>query len=100
MCGELCWTFETNFNALAVLDIFVVASIFFGISVLLRGTQAVSLLRGFLLLLLVLGITASVLPLVAFRWLLSNALTAAVIAIPVIFQPELRRALERRPDGR
>jgi diadenylate cyclase len=95
MCGELCWTFETNFNAAAVLDILMVASIFFGASLLLRGTQALPLLRGFLILLLALGITATVLPLVAFRWLLSNAVTASIIAIPVIFQPELRRALER-----
>jgi diadenylate cyclase len=95
MCGELCWTFETNFNATAVLDILMVASIFFGASLLLRGTQALPLLRGFVILLLALGITATVLPLVAFRWLLSNAVTASIIAIPVIFQPELRRALER-----
>jgi diadenylate cyclase len=94
MCGELCWTFETNFNATAVLDILIVASLFFGASLLLRGTQALPLLRGFVILLLVLGITAT-LPLVAFRWLLGNAVTASIVAVPVIFQPELRRALER-----
>src|SRR5260370_1371074 len=43
MCGELCWTFETNFNLTALLDILVVAAIFFGISLLLRGTQAEAL---------------------------------------------------------
>ena len=95
MCGELCWTFETNFNATAVLDILVVAAIIFGASLLLRGTQAVPLLRGVLILLLVVGVTATVFPLVAFRWLLGNVVTAAAVAIPVIFQPELRRALER-----
>jgi diadenylate cyclase len=95
MCGELCWTFETNFNAAALLDILVVAAIFFGISLLLRGTQAVPLLRGMLILLLVAGTIATLLPLVAFRWLLGNIVTAAAVAIPVIFQPELRRALER-----
>src|SRR4051812_18891276 len=95
MCGELCWTFETNFNAVALLDILVVALIFFGISLLLRGTQAVPLLRGTLILLLVAGTIATLLPLIAFRWLLGNIVTAAAVAIPVIFQPELRRALER-----
>src|SRR5215831_5773246 len=95
MCGELCWTFEANFNAIAVLDILVVAAILFGVSLLLRGTQAVSLLRGVLILLLVVGITATVFPLAAFRWLLGNIVTAAAVAIPVIFQPELRRMLER-----
>jgi diadenylate cyclase len=95
MCGELCWTFETNFNSIALLDILIVALVFFGISLLLRGTQAVLLLRGILILVLIIGITASVFPLVAFRWLLGNIVTAAAVAIPVIFQPELRRALER-----
>jgi diadenylate cyclase len=95
MCGELCWTFETNFNATALLDILVVAAIFFGTSLLLRGTQAESLLRGVLILLVIVGVLTATLPLVAFRWLLGNIVTAAAIAIPVIFQPELRRALER-----
>ena len=31
----------------------------------------------------------------AFRWLLNHIITASIVAIPVIFQPELRRALER-----
>lgn len=95
MCGEFCWTFETNFSAIALLDILMVAGIFFGTSLLLRGTQAVLLLRGILIVLLVVVITATVFPLVAFRWLLGNVVTAAAVAIPVIFQPELRRALER-----
>jgi diadenylate cyclase len=95
MCGELCWTFEANFNAAAILDILVVATIIFGASLLLRGTQAVALLRGVLILFVVVGVTATVFPLVGFRWLLGNLVTAAAVAIPVIFQPELRRALER-----
>jgi diadenylate cyclase len=95
MCGELCWTFQTSFNGTALLDIGVVALIFFGISLLVRGTQAVPLLRGMMIVLLVAGVIALVLPLTAFRWLLGNILTAAAVAIPVIFQPELRRALER-----
>src|SRR5688572_8402809 len=95
MCGELCWAFETNFNAVALLDILIVAAVFFGISLLLRGTQAVLLLRGVLIVLVVVGIAATALPLVAFRWLLGNVVTVAAVAIPIIFQPELRRALER-----
>jgi diadenylate cyclase len=95
VCGELCWTFESNFSLTSLLDILVVTGIFFLISLLLRRTQAVSLLRGILILLFIVGITASVFPLVAFRWLLTNIITAAVVAIPVIFQPELRRLLEQ-----
>src|SRR5207247_8746703 len=86
---------EANFNVAAVLDILVVAAIFFGLSLLVRGTAAVPLLRGILILILVVGITATAFPLVAFRWLLGNVVTAAAVAIPAIFQPELRLALER-----
>lgn len=95
MCNELCWIIEANFNAAAILDIMVVAAIFFGTSLLLRGTQAVPLLRGIIILLLLVGIMATFFPLVAFRWLLGNIVTATAVALPIIFQPELRRALER-----
>lgn len=95
MCSELCWTFQTSFNWTALLDILVVALIFFAASLLLRGTQAIPLLRGMLIVILVAGVIALLFPLVAFRWLLGNIVTAAAVALPVIFQPELRRALER-----
>ena len=94
-CTELCWTFQTGFNAISLLDIGVVALILFGLSLLVRGTQAVPLLRGMLLVMAMAGLVATLLPLTAFRWLLGNIVTAAAVAIPVIFQPELRRALER-----
>lgn len=95
LCSELCWTFQTSFNWTALLDILVVTAIFFGASLLLRGTQAITLLRGMVIVVLLAGLVATLLPLAAFRWLLGNIVTAAVVAIPVIFQPELRRALER-----
>ncbi len=95
MCSELCWTFQTSFNWTSLLDILVVALIFFAASLLLRGTQAVPLLRGMVIVFLIAGVIALLFPLVAFRWLLGNIVTAAAVAIPVIFQPELRRALER-----
>lgn len=95
MCGEFCWTFETQFNGIAILDILTVAAIFYGISLLLRSTQSVPLLRGILILVLVVGAMASIFPFAAFRWLLGNVVTVIAVAIPVIFQPELRRALER-----
>jgi diadenylate cyclase len=94
-CGELCWTFQTSFNGTALIDIGVVALIFFGVSLLLRGTQAVPLLRGTVIVMVIAGAIAVSLPLTAFRWLLGNVITAAAVAIPVIFQPELRRVLER-----
>ncbi len=79
----------------SIIDILLVTLIFYWMLVLVQGTKAVQLLRG-LLFLVVLAITStSIFDLTAFRWLMSNSLPALLVAIPVIFQPELRRALER-----
>ncbi len=78
-----------------VLDIFLVTMIFFGILQLLRGTQAMVLLRGILLLVALIGLLNSLKVLPAFSWLVSTTLPALLLAIPVIFAPEIRRALER-----
>jgi diadenylate cyclase len=91
---ELFWILD-YLSASALLDILIVTLIFFGISFFIRGTQAVALLRGILLLISVVVIVSSIFNLQGLRWLLENMLTVIAIAIPVIFQPELRRALER-----
>ncbi|MBI4772166.1 MAG: TIGR00159 family protein [Chloroflexi bacterium] len=68
---------------------------FFLLLALVRGTRAVVLLRGVLLLTIIIALLTSFIPLPAFSWLLTTTLPALLIAIPVIFAPELRRALER-----
>lgn len=84
-----------RFNWQSALDILLVAFIFYNVLRLFRRTQAVSLLRGVLLILLAITILTSVLRLTAFEWLVRNSLPAILVSLPVIFQPELRRALER-----
>lgn len=78
-----------------IVDIAIVTLLFYSISLLFRGTQAVTLFRGIALLVIGLISVAAALRLQALSWLLANSLTALVIAIPVIFQPEIRRVLER-----
>ena len=86
--NELSW--------FSVFDIFLVTLVIFGVLMLVRGTRAVQLLRGLIVIALVLVLVDSfVVQLTAFRWLVSNILPALFVAIPVIFQPELRRALAR-----
>lgn len=79
----------------SMLDILLVTAIIFLILLVLRDTQAIVLLRGVLVLIALLGIMTSLEVLPAFSWLVSNTLPALVLAIPVIFAPEIRRALER-----
>jgi diadenylate cyclase len=82
-------------NWLSFLDISLVTAIFFVILLVLRDTQAIVLLRGGLLLIALLGVLTSLEVLPAFSWLVSSTLPALLLAIPVIFAPEIRRALER-----
>lgn len=95
---EFIWAFD-NLSPLAVVDILLVALFFFALSFLFRGTQAAALLRGTLFLLVGLILISNVLDLQAVSWLLNNALAVLAVAIPIIFQPELRRALERLGRG-
>jgi diadenylate cyclase len=82
-----------QFTWSSVLDILLVALVFYGLFRLFQGTQAVALLRGILVIALIFVLAAS--RFTAFGWLLRNSLPMILVAIPVIFQPELRRALER-----
>src|SRR5512138_2559807 len=82
-------------DAVSVLDILLVAALIFAGLYIIRGTPAVQLLRGLLVLIAITGLLSNFLHLTAFNWLIRNTLPALLLAIPVIFQPELRRALER-----
>jgi diadenylate cyclase len=82
-------------NFVNLLDIALVSLIFYGVLRLFRGTQAVQLLRGILVIALVTAVVSQMVQLTAFNWLLRNSTSFLLVAIPVIFQPELRRALER-----
>jgi diadenylate cyclase len=79
----------------ALLDILLVTLIFYGLLMLIRGTQADQLVRGVLILLLASVVVGYFFKLTMFNWLLQAIIPALLIAIPVIFQPELRRALEQ-----
>ena len=91
---ELGWILS-RLDWSAIIDIPLVALAVFALLYLVRTTQAVPLLRGVIFLIAIIGLLSNVFQLRAFSWLLLKALPALLVAIPVIFQPELRRALER-----
>ncbi len=80
---------------LSAFDILLVTLIFFGLLYSLRDTQAMALVRGMILLIVGIILLTSLVNLPAFSWLAQNSLPALILAIPVIFAPEIRRALER-----
>lgn len=85
----------SRLDFMALVDIALVAAIIFGVLRLMRGTTAVSLLRGIFVLGLIAVIVSRVFKLNMFSYLLGYSITGLVVAVPVLFQPELRRALER-----
>jgi len=85
----------SRFDWIALLDVSLVALVFYWVLFLLRETQAVQLLRGIIILVLLVGLLSTIRELRAFNWLVRSAIPALLVSIPVIFQPELRRALER-----
>jgi diadenylate cyclase len=92
--ADVLWVLS-NIEWYDVVDILLVAVVIFLTFSLAQGTQAVQLLRGMVMVILVMFLASQILPFRAFSWLISAALPALLISIPVIFQPELRRALER-----
>ncbi len=84
-----------HLNLTSVLDILLVTGILFAGLMLVQGTRAVQLLRGVLILALFIFILDAFFQLPALRWLARSIVPAFLVAIPVIFQPELRRALEQ-----
>lgn len=81
-------------NPFAIVDILVVAILFYWVYSWLRGTRAVRILYG-ILFLLILSFLGRILHLSSLNFLLRHFMTGIIVAIPVVFQPELRSALER-----
>lgn len=91
---DLIWALS-NLTPSAIIDIVLVAVVFFGLSFLIRSTQSAALLRGLLLAVVLAIAVSNLFDLPALRWIVQNGLAALAVAVPIIFQPELRRAFER-----
>lgn len=84
-----------RFDAASVIDIMVITLLIYLGLLLVKGTTAMSLLRGIIIILIGAVILTEALNLTVLSWLLRNSFPAVVIAIPIIFQQEIRRFLER-----
>lgn len=85
----------SRFTLSSALDIIIVTILFYGVLMLVRGTRADQVLRGVILLFIFFSIMASLFHLTMVDWLIRNSPVVLLVAIPIIFQPELRRALEQ-----
>ncbi|MGI6361087.1 MAG: diadenylate cyclase CdaA [Bacillota bacterium] len=83
---------------LYVVDIAIIAFVVYKGLLLIRGTRAVQLAKG-VLILLVIAIVSSFIDLHLVSWVLAQIWPVFFVALVVIFQPELRRALEQIGRG-
>ena len=81
-----------DFPLLDVLDIFLVAVLFYRLLILVKGTRSAQMYVG-LLVIVAIGIAAREFDLIAVRWIVESLKTVWLIAFVIIFQPELRHAL-------
>ncbi|MDH5306902.1 MAG: hypothetical protein OEW02_06935, partial [Myxococcales bacterium] len=95
MLEEFASYIGSNFDPVRDLtDVLLVTFGIYWLLLLIRGTRAVQILVGLLVLLVVNGVS-NVLHLVTLRLILDNFLGSAVIIMVIVFQQEIRRALAR-----
>ncbi|MGN7409640.1 MULTISPECIES: diadenylate cyclase CdaA [unclassified Sporosarcina] len=97
------WGIITNMNAVevlkAILDVLLVWFVVYKLITIIKGTKAVQLLKGIFVILIV-RILTELLGLDTLKWMVEQVLTFGFLAVIIIFQPELRRALEQLGRGR
>jgi diadenylate cyclase len=76
-----------------VIDVAIVAFVIYKVLGFIRETRAMQLVRGLLVLVLI-AVLSDYFDLYTLNWILRNTLQLGVIALVIVFQPELRRALE------
>ncbi|ABO48841.1 protein of unknown function DUF147 [Desulforamulus reducens MI-1] len=86
-------------NLTSIVDILLVTYVFYRFMRVIQGTRAVQLIKGLVILLVGTTVT-SWFHLYTLNWLLQQVMTGLVVALPIVFQPELRRALESLGRGK
>ena len=82
-----------------LLDILIVAYIIYKIVFWIKETRAWALFKG-ILVIFVFAAVAALLHLNTIMWILTNTISVGIIAVIVVFQPELRKALEELGKGK
>ncbi|WP_025691963.1 diadenylate cyclase CdaA [Paenibacillus zanthoxyli] len=82
-----------------IIDILIVSYIIYKVLNMVRGTRAIQLLKG-ILVLIVIWAFSTLFDLYTLKWLMNQMFTFGVLAVFIIFQPELRRGLEQLGRGK
>lgn len=101
--GALDWSFFLDFSVMdyltEIIDILLVTFVIYKLITLIRGTRAVQLLKG---MMVIVGgwLLSSYFNLETLSWLMNQAMIYGILVVIIIFQPELRRALEQLGRGK
>ena len=82
-------------DASAAIDMLIITLSIYWLLLLIRGTTAMTVLRGVIVLLIAAVALSRALDLRVVSWMLRSSVTGLVIGVAIVFQPEIRRALER-----
>ena len=96
---NMFWNLTHRIRITDLLDILIVAVIIYELLLLTRHTRGSALLKG-LFLLLIISILSNLFGFVSLNWLLRAILQNGAIVLVILFQPELRKALERMGSSR
>lgn len=91
--AEVLTNMFASFSVTDVIDVAIVTFVVYKVMTFIRETRAEQLVKG-LLILVAATFLSDVLNLYTLNWLLEGTLTLGVIALIIVFQPELRRGLE------
>ncbi len=84
-----------QFGPTSVIDVLLIAAVIFASLRLFSGTRAMTQLRGALILILLVVFIGRAFDLTVVNFIVDNSFTALVIGAAVVFQPEIRRGLDR-----
>lgn len=82
-----------------IVDIAIVSYVIYKLLMLVRGTRAVQLLKG-IIVVVIAWVLSTFFELQTLQWMMEQVFTFGVLVVLIIFQPELRRALEQLGRGR
>lgn len=84
-----------QFTVTSAIDVLLIAALIYATLRILSGTRAMTQLRGLLALFLVFVVLGRVLDLTVINYFVEHSVTALLVGVVIIFQPEIRRALDR-----
>lgn len=91
------WITEIGIND--IIDILIVSYVIYKLILLVRGTRAIQLLKGIFVVVVTWALSIWF-KLGTLKWMMDQMFTLGLLALIIIFQPELRRALEQLGRGR